>query len=431
MKKMCFLLVLLFIAALPGLPAAAAETADFVMTDSKLNIKAAEILTLENAFTYDAQAYTRGQIVIDSNKSADSSVDGQIFLHSGKGDAFTFTVDFGSYQVNKLQYAGYGLSSETKFDIYADSVKLGTGVVNGGNGWLDGDSLNWQWGVIEFPAALSGVCKMKIQVTESAPQWPGNAYGAFTFIAKADETPDFTLDRDEYNIKASDLLALPGCFSSETTEFDRQGHGVAASGSDTMPETLRGQMLMNSGKGDRYTFTADFGTEGFASMGFYSYGLAEDSVIALYADGEYVGDAAVIGGNGWADDDFDIWNYNEITFKNVLTGIHEMALVVSESPAAWPANVFGNFLFYMKTESTAAPAPTDGGSTAAATATPLPSASAAATAKPAGVSPSVTPPDSGDNSDGSMMFWIIAASIACAACVIAGVLLILRRRKHA
>jgi len=118
-----------------------AENINFTMVDGYLNPTCREILSIEGAFTYDTTKYTRNaDHIIDTNTTTAEGFDGQFFFHEGAGDKFVFTVDFGSFSVDKFAYKHYGGSSvPTVFNVYADEQFLGTGISTGGNGWLD----NW------------------------------------------------------------------------------------------------------------------------------------------------------------------------------------------------------------------------------------------------------------------------------------------------
>ena len=103
-------------------------------------------------------------------------------------------------------------------------------------------------------------------------------------------------------------------------------------------------------------------------MAFYDYGLAPTTIFEVYVDDVLVGEGEAVGGNGWADNDTAVWNYSEIEFDSVITGIHDVEIRVVESNAEWPFNVFGNFLFYYAPEATSVP--TEAPATEAPTETP-------------------------------------------------------------
>lgn len=279
-------------------------------------------------------------------------------------------------------------------------------------------------------------------MTESPDTFPANAFGKFTFNYDAeegssDDTVDFVLDKDEYNIKASDLITKAD-FAEDPTQFDRTGLAVTGFCQYEVPAEIKGQMLFNVGAGDSFTFTADFGSEGYESMGFYSYGAASETVFELYVDGELIGEGWAVGGNGWADTDSSVWNYEEVVFDKKITGVHEVQLVVIMSTPTWPSNVFGNFMFYMSSEETPDETPeTTLETTPEATpentqsVTETPGTDVTATPVP---SISATNDNTGGNSDvsdsegSSAVIWIVvAAAILIAAAVI--IVIVIRKKR--
>lgn len=160
-------------------------------------------------------------------------------------------------------------------------------------------------------------------------------------------TPDFTMEAGELNVPASALLAIDNCFSYDRAQFSRGGTLISCNDAPGIPDEAKGQILLNGGRGDAYTFTVDFGAHAVDSLGFYSYGTsAVDTVVGLEIDGEDMGTAIVYAGNGWADADPSVWYYNEITFPHTVTGFHTVVIRIVDSAPAWPANVVGNFLFF-------------------------------------------------------------------------------------
>ncbi len=334
---------------------------DFIMEGDELNIKASDILAVEGSFTYDESQFQRGAILIDSNLSDDPDVNGQIFLHGGKGDTFTFTVDFGKQKVNSMSYSGYGLASApTVIALYDGDKQLGTGTINGGNGWIDNDKAGWQNGTMELSETLSGVKTLTLKVIDSAPAWPADAFGNIVFHYSGNEGPDFVLEGDGYIIKGKDLLELNGCFSDKERTYNADGHGIAATPyNPEASEAVNGAMIHNSGKGDTFTFTADFGETPYEKIDVSSYGICENSVLEFIIDGESCGIVFATGDNGWADYDMNVWNHDVLTLEKGLTGIHTVTIKVVESQDSWPAAVFGNFCFMYGEQQTVPDTDTD------------------------------------------------------------------------
>ncbi len=166
--------------------------------------------------------------------------------------------------------------------------------------------------------------------------------------ADAASTADFTMTDSELNIPASALLAIDGCFTYDSTQYERNAAIVIGSNNSTeTPEQIRGQILLHGGKGDSYTFTVDFGNHTVDAFGFYSYGFdtAKDSRVSLEIDGNLIGEENAPGGNGWLDNDSALWFYNEIALTEPISGLHTIRITVTDSAPTWPANAVGNFLF--------------------------------------------------------------------------------------
>lgn len=166
------------------------SAADFTMNSEKFNVKASDILAIEGVLTTDPAQYERNAAAYIGTNDADNvpeDIKGQMFLHGGKGDTYTFTVDFTGYAVSSLTYSGYGLSDPVTFEISADGTKLGSGTVNGGNGWADADSSVWENGKLSFSSPITGVVTLTVKVTDSSAAWPANAFGNFNFIGTADQ----------------------------------------------------------------------------------------------------------------------------------------------------------------------------------------------------------------------------------------------------
>ncbi len=352
----CLLTVSLLIGCAAGIIGAmaadAANAADFTMTDSTLRIKGSQLLAIDGCFAYDAAQYERNPAALigtNDDPAIAEDIRGAILLHGGKGDSYTFTVDFGTYAVDRMTFNSYGLASKSNvIEVLIDGVSQGEAEGPGGNGWADADSSVWHLCTVPFAAPVSGMHTVTVRVTDSAPAWPANAYGNFTFVGKKDaSTVDFTMTDSELNIPASALLAIEGCFAYDATQYERNAGALIGSNDDpAIPEAIRGQMLLHGGKGDSYTFTVDFGDRSVDAFGFYSYGAAiKDSRVGLELDGTFIADENAPGGNGWADADSSVWFYNEIPLPEPVSGKHTVRIIVTDSAPAWPANAVGNFLF--------------------------------------------------------------------------------------
>ena len=173
------------------------ESADFIMTSEELNIPGSALLAIEGCFSYDESQYTRGAAIIGVNDMAKvpEEVRGHILLHGGRGDAYTFTVDFGTYSVDSFGFYSYGSAFEdTVVGLEIDGQSQGSATAYAGNGWADADPSVWFYNEIVFPTTYNGVHTVTIRILESAPAWPANVIGNFYFYAQreAAEETDFT-----------------------------------------------------------------------------------------------------------------------------------------------------------------------------------------------------------------------------------------------
>ena len=331
--------------------------ADFTMTEPVYNVSGAALLAIDGCFTYDPEQYQRGAILIATNDMAEvpEEARGQMLLHGGRGDAYTFTMDFGDYKVNRFGFSSYGLAiDDTVVGVEIDGQLLGNTVARAGNGWADADPSVWHYNEIVFEEAYTGLHTVTIRILDSAPAWPANGMGNFMFLAaddaeeetKPENTVDFTMDSPRFNVSGAALLAIDGCFTYDPEQYQRGAILIATNDMAEVPEEGRGQILLHGGRGDAYTFTIDFGTYHVDRLGFSSFGLApEDTVVGLEIDGKLIGSSIALAGNGWADADPSVWYYNEIVFDEAYTGLHTVTIRILESAPAWPANGMGNFLF--------------------------------------------------------------------------------------
>lgn len=397
--------------------AAAAPEANFTMENGYVNIRARDILAIEGAFSYDESKYQRGETVIDSN-TTEGHFDGQFFFHEGAGDTFTFTVDFGAFKADRFSYMHYGGAVvPTEFKVYAGDTEIGSGISDGGNGWLD----NWDGyyavkkGEFTIAQPLSGMQTIKIEIVSSEPAWPANNIGYFEFYdteaytagGGTEDTVDFIMTSDSLNISARKILNLQNAVSRDQEQFDSDGHDI---GVNTAPEQLEydGQFFIHSGKGDTFTFTVDFGEHTVDSMSFMDYGIGSiPTAFAVYADGVCLGEGLAYGGNGWELSDYAYANYDEILFDRILTGVVEVSIVIVDSEPVWPANNIGVFTFYEGTGETP-PAVTDDPGAQVPTEIPM----EAVTEAPVSASPM---PYSKEDGVGKKAVILIVAGIAAAA----------------
>lgn len=420
MKKICLLLCILITAMVVSVPVFAENsTVDFVLTGEKYNIRGSELLAIADCVSQNNAhgGHANGDgIYAFSEDTMAEELNGQMLHRVYEGDSFTFTVDFGSIGYESMGFYYYGLSEKTVIELFIDNNSMGQGEILGGNGWADYDKSVWRYDEIVFDKAYTGIHEIKILAISSPAGFPPNAFGNFIFNQKVDELGiDFVLDKDGYNIKGSQLLAIKDCVNQNNEHGGHaNGDGIYAFSADAMSDEMKGQMLHRVYEGDSFTFTVDFGNNGYESMGFYDYGLSEKTVIELFIDGNSVGQGEAKGGNGWADYDKNVWNYSEIEFDKVYTGVHEIKILVISSPAGFPPNAFGNFLFNAaEIQATATPEVT-ATPTSEATATPEATPTAPAT-------------ETGD-ANGNNMIWFFIVAVSAASIV---ALSVIRRKNHA
>ncbi len=151
----------------------ATAAADFVMTDEILCIQGRQLLAIDDCFAYDATQYERDAgALIGTNDSPDIPKDirGQMLLHGGKGDSYSFTVDFGDRLVDTFGFYSYGLAvKDSRVGIEIDGIFIADENAPGGNGWVDTDSSVWFYNEIPLPEPISGKHAVRIIVTDSAP----------------------------------------------------------------------------------------------------------------------------------------------------------------------------------------------------------------------------------------------------------------------
>ncbi|MBE7067360.1 MAG: carbohydrate-binding protein [Ruminococcaceae bacterium] len=357
MKKVIIALTLVLSMILTLIPLSAQNEADFVLEGDSCNISGEMLLSLEGCFI-------PGENRPEENKAyafelPDDAENNKQMLHRiFKGDTFNFTVDFGEEGYTSLSFCSYGAAKNTVIELYIDNTLVGEGTAKGGNGWADYKPDVWFTHEINFDKSYTGIHDVKIVVIDSAPAFPSNSFGKFVFNKTAQSSSgtdvDFVLDKDEFNIKGSDLIQKAE-ITQDTGDCDKTGQMITSWCAVEVPEEAFGQMLFNVGAGDSIKFTVDFGEKGYSTMGFYNYGSASVSYFELYIDDQLIGEGEVVGGNGWIDAAIDSWNYDEIDFGAAFTGVHTVEIRVVESAPSWPFNVFGNFLFYYAPEATEAP----------------------------------------------------------------------------
>lgn len=394
-KKIALLSVTIIACIILSVISISAEnTADFIMENGYLNVKARDILAIEGAFTYDESKYIRNSnVVIDTNKT-DNEYDGQFFFHEGAGDTFVFTVDFGSFKADKFSFMHYGGAVEpTVFKLYANNKELGEGRSTGGNGWLDnwGGYAGCYQDEIAFSEPITGIQTIKIEIISSAPAWPANNIGYFEFFdsTKYDPnndsqiTPLFTMTEDSLLLSASKILGTRGAVTRDPELFVTD-HAIGTNSAPEQPE-YDGNFFIHSGAGDTFTFYVDLGEKIVDSMSYMDYGSGgTPSIFEIYADDVLIGEGEALGGNGWELADYETANYNEVYFDKEITGLVKITIVVVESEAAWPANNIGMYTLYEKVEGGQAPttAPTTA-PTAAPTVAPTTAPTTAQTEAPA------------------------------------------------
>ena len=163
---------------------------DFVMTGDSLTISAKKILLKRGAITRDSDQFTTDHAIGVNTASAEQpEYDGMFFIHSGAGDTFTFTVDFGERLVDSMSFMTYGMAGEsTDFDIYINDELQGSGEGVGGVAWEPEDYESVTYDEVMFKSKVTGLCTVKIVVTSSASAWPANNLGMYTFYEASAET---------------------------------------------------------------------------------------------------------------------------------------------------------------------------------------------------------------------------------------------------
>ncbi len=165
---------------------------------------------------------------VSVNSCEQEEYNGQFFIHSGAGDKFIFDVDFGENKVTWFSYMNYGASpNATVFDIYANDELVGNATAYGGNGWEPQDYELCTYEEIELLKELTGKVKIKIEVTESSPEWPANNIGYFTFF-KADtsttEVPNATTTPVQQTTSAPTVQPTKAKNTSDTKD---NGGGIS------------------------------------------------------------------------------------------------------------------------------------------------------------------------------------------------------------
>ena len=302
MKKVTKLLVMVLTVAilfsLFTVGSAMAEEADFTMDKPVYELLASDIIT-KAEFGEDPTKFNReGHIVAASG-------DGKLFWHSGNGDSFTFTVNFGTYEVSKMSYT---TNSAMTLNVYA-------------NGELVGEGISSAPGTCKFDLkkALTGLQTIKVEVVHERNVWPGPDYGNITFIAES----RFIMDNATFNTSAKDIILMSD-FGEDPAKFNREGHTVCASDD--------GQLFWHSGNGDSFTFTVDFGAYDVDKM---SYTTNSAMTLNVYANGEHIGEG-ISSGSGTCK--FDL--------NKKLTGVKTIKIEVIHERNVWPGPDYGNITFF-------------------------------------------------------------------------------------
>lgn len=303
---------------------AAEETPDFTMTELSLSLTASEILS-KGTITEDPTKFNRG------GRAVEASTDGQVFWHSGAGDTFTFTVDFGTFAADTLTFR-YGGPAMT-LHIYADGTLAGSGAVE-----VSGRDVLANLCIVPLTQKLTGVKEICLEVESDTAQWPGTDYGYITFLQK---DVVFKMTEENWNLKAEDILNY-GTFSSDSTKFDRGGHEIAANLDGGAAYV--GQFFIHSGAGDAFTFKVDFGTYTVDRMTFLHGGPAMQ--LKVYADGELIGVGNAEASVRYGADAYASQAECVVLFSQMLTGEKEIVLEVASDTAQWPGTDYGNIIFY-------------------------------------------------------------------------------------
>ena len=282
----------------------------FIMTDTNFNILASDILQIAE-FGSDPSKFDR------SGWTVAASDDGQLFWHSGNGDSFTFTVDFGAYEVRKMSYS---TNSAMTLNVYANGVLVGEGVSSAAGTCK-----------FELTTSLTGVQTIKVEVIHERTVWPGPDYGNITFISSGKYY--FKMNDSSFNISARDILTY-GVHTSDSSKFDR----LSYAGVEVSPD---GQIFWHSGNGDTFEFNVDFGSKEVDKMS-YNYG-GPAMTLNVYVDG-------VLKAQGVAPESSRDVNANkcEITFDEAFTGQHTIKYEVVSDTVTWPGTDYGMFTFYEK-----------------------------------------------------------------------------------
>ena len=300
-----------------------ADGATFTMTDTILELSASEILE-KGTVTRDASKFNA-----DGHELAPSS-DGKVFWHSGNGDTFTFTVDFGVFQVDLFTF-NYGGPVMT-LKLYADGELVGEGTT------LDtGRDVENHLCKIALSKTLTGVKTIKAEVVSDTTIWPGTDYGYFTFRNSL-----LVMDAETWVITARDILTV-GSVAGDPAKFDRAPREVTASDDR--------YYFWHSGNGDVYTFDVDF--DEYQVNGFsVNYG-GPAMTLKVFADGNLIGEAAME--ECGRDVDNHVVN---IDFADKLTGKHTIKLEVVSDTVVWPGTDFGRVTFNGKIETAPVTEPT-------------------------------------------------------------------------
>lgn len=348
-------------------------SADFIMTGEYLNVTAADVIE-KGTFAYDESQFIRGPVLVAPNTDGTPMYVGQFFNHSGKGDSYTFTVDFGNHQVDRLGFLYGGGGCTMTLEVYNGDTLVGSQSA-GASGFINGESYNnAPECILTFNTFLTGFCTLTIVNAENNAAWPGTDYGYFVFYQEGAEKGGYRKqqlalekENDKINntwedvnfepsctfevkgretvVGAADILKQEDSVYRKPTMFDAAGHDVASNTAED--EAYDGKFFIHAGMGDRFFFCLDLGNYEAEAMGFLQYGASlTPTVFELYADGKLLGTGSANGGNGWELEDYMDATYNEIIFPEKLHGVVEIEIRIISSSPSWPANNIGYFTFY-------------------------------------------------------------------------------------
>ena len=308
--KITFAVILAAVLAVSMCLSALAVEATFTMTGTKLEISAKDILEKGTVTTDDAKFNRDGHTIAASDN-------GMVFWHSGNGDTFTFTVDFGKTEVTVFTF-NYGGPVMT-LKLYADGKLVGEATTEEASRDVENHLCK-----IALSEALTGVKEIKVEELSETVVWPGTDFGYFTFYSER-----LVMDSKEWTVKSSDILSL-GSVVGDPAKFDRAPREVAASDDR--------YYFWHSGNGDVYTFDVNFGDYQASSVSINYGGPA--MTLKFTVDGKDLGSIDT------EDCGRDVENHAQtLEFKEALTGKHTIGMEVISETTVWPGTDFGRVTF--------------------------------------------------------------------------------------